>query len=153
MEGPSEELRTRVASEVRPLVDGMRPDVVDASGEEALTGTLEMVSSSCSEDVRTDRSVATGARELSASEAEDLLAAVHAWAALASYAAARIYGPNSPMRGGLAGWSKRVAGVLQKIAGILLTPLKLAAQSLRASSWSIGVNFPWAGVAVSLTWP
>lgn len=154
MEGPSTEIRAVVASRVNDLLGRYPPDHIDSDLEDALAEILEDVAGSCLRDVADDGRVWTqGPQELSSEDAEQLLATVHAWASVASYVTARVYGPNSPMCRTLAGWGSKVAGILQKIAGVLLTPLRLAAHTLGATSWTIGVNFPWTGVSVSLTWP
>jgi hypothetical protein len=154
--GPDDDLRAAIAHRVDVITERLPSGFLDPQAEEALEALLLDVEVFVRNDIEADAVVTaaeTGGAEVSESGAEDLLAAVHAWASVASYAAARIYAPSSPMRRSLAGWSKKVAGVLQRIAGILLTPLRVAAAALGASSWSITVNFPWTGVGVGLSWP
>jgi hypothetical protein len=91
--------------------------------------------------------------ELSESGGLDLLGAVEAWAGLASATVGRLYAPASPWpRRQLAGWAKSIAKRLRQLTNLLLTPLRAAANALGASSYSIGLNFPW-GVSVALNWP
>lgn len=84
-------------------------------------------------------------------ESEQLLASVDQWISVASYASAWVYAPQSPSPGKLAGWAKKIAETLRKLAHLLLTPLQVAARALGAVQWSVGAAFPW-GVTVSLTW-
>jgi hypothetical protein len=158
MLGPAEDFRAYVSQRVESLVtEGVWAEAVSERAEDALDDILTEIAAVAESDLASDEfltsSAAFEARNLTVEQAEDLLAAVNAWASVASYAAARLYAPNSPWRTGLAGWSKKIAKTLGRIVSILLTPLKAVAVALGASSWSIGINFPWAGVAVSLTWP
>ena len=77
------------------------------------------------------------------------LAAIEEWASLASYAVSRFYGPQSPLRRDIAGWSKKAAERLRKIAEKLRPRLARVAQLLNAVSFSISVGFPW-GVAIGV---
>jgi hypothetical protein len=79
------------------------------------------------------------------------LAAVDAWAGLASYAIGRFYAPASPWPYQKGGWDKMAPERLRRIGESLRGPLEQAARALGAASWSIGVGFPW-GVSVSVTW-
>lgn len=82
---------------------------------------------------------------------EDELAAIEAWASLASDAVARFYAPASPWPRNVAGWSARAAGRLRAISTTLSGVLTPLAPALGAQSFSIGVSFPW-GIQVSLSW-
>ncbi|MGT2462900.1 hypothetical protein [Sinomonas atrocyanea] len=81
----------------------------------------------------------------------DLYAAVQAWAALASYAVARVYAPGSPWHHGLTTVSKQALAVLSSLAAELTAPLHVAADALGASSYSVGTQFPSAPLAISLS--
>jgi hypothetical protein len=77
------------------------------------------------------------------------LAAMEEWASLASYAVSRFYGPQSPLRTDIAGWSRRAAERLRKIAEKLRPRLARVAELLGAVSFSISVGFPW-GVSIGV---
>lgn len=87
--------------------------------------------------------------------AEDLLASVEAWAALASHVTLEAYaGPVrevGAMHRRLAGWTKGVGATLTKMTGLLARYLAAAKRALGALTYSIGVSFPF-GVSVSLSW-
>jgi hypothetical protein len=84
-------------------------------------------------------------------ESKQLLASVDQWISVASYASAWVYAPQSPRAGNRAGWPKKIAETLRRLAHILLPPLRVAARGLGAVQWSVGVAFPW-GVSISVTW-
>jgi hypothetical protein len=86
----------------------------------------------------------------SAQPAEALLAAVDAWAGVASYAVVAFYAPASPWRRE-AGWGEAAVKRLRAIADALADALRIAASVLKALSWTVSVGFPW-GVSVGLTW-
>ena len=132
MEGPSAAVRDHIRSRVDSLES-------EDDLEEVLGEIEERISA---DDSPTDVSA----------DPLDELAAIDAWAALASYAVARFYGPSSPWPARLPGWSKRAALRLRGVAARLRPRLQAAAQATHASSWSIGVSFPW-GIQISLTWP
>jgi len=77
------------------------------------------------------------------------LAAIEEWASLASYAVSRFYGPQSPLRRDVAGWSKRAVERLRRITERLRPPLARVAERLHAVSFSISVGFPW-GVSIGV---
>jgi hypothetical protein len=131
MDGPPSQLRDEI---------GVRAEEIQS--EEELDRVLGEIENAISEDLS---SGALG-------DPLDELAAIDAWAALASYAVARYYGPASPWPRRIGGWSKGAARRLRGIAAKLRPPLQQAAQLTHASSWSIGVSFPW-GIQISLTWP
>ncbi len=133
MDGPSEEFRNHVARRAE--------EVQSEEDLERLLGEIE-------EAVPAYRGEPFPSEE----DPLDVLAAVDAWAALASYAVARFYAPSSPWPGRLAGWERSAARRLRSIAAKLEPRLRAAAQFAQARSWSIGVSFPW-GVQISLTWP
>jgi hypothetical protein len=58
---------------------------------------------------------------------------------------------SKPWPQGFAGLKKSVGEKLREIVDALRGVLVAIAKSLRATSWSIGVSFPW-GVSVSLSW-
>lgn len=118
-----------------------------------LERALDRIAGMVSQDIRNSEYFQT-ATPLSLGEAEgrDLLAAIDAWGGLASAAVARTYAPASPWPRSVAGWGKNVTSALQRITRLLLMPLRVAATAMGASSWSIGVGFPW-GISISLSWP
>ena len=77
------------------------------------------------------------------------LAAIEEWASLASYAVSRFYGPQSPLRRDIAGWSEQAVERLRKIAETLRPRLVRVARLLNAVSFSISVGFPW-GVSIGV---
>jgi hypothetical protein len=77
------------------------------------------------------------------------LAAIEEWASLASYAVSRFYGPQSPLRKDIAGWSRNAVERLRKIAEKLRPRLARVAELLGAVSFSISVGFPW-GVSIGV---
>ena len=88
-------------------------------------------------------------------ESSRLLAAAHAWPSLVSYATGRFYTEpkaevGTPFRR-IAGWSKEVAKKLDQLSQMLSPVLRNALGHTQATSFSIGVQFPW-GVSVSLEW-
>ena len=87
------------------------------------------------------------------------LAGVEAWASLASYAVVRFYDPeHGPGSAGawrrrFAGWGRDVTEELVEICGDLSDRVRaIGANLIGATSFSIGVNFPW-GISVSFSWP
>jgi hypothetical protein len=81
---------------------------------------------------------------------EEIIVSVEAWASLLSYASSRFYyeGPESLFKGG---YDKRVVKRLQDAAKTLSPFLKRALHATGATSFSIGIAFPW-GVSVALEW-
>ncbi len=138
MKGPDEGLRNEVAK----LID-------DLATEEDLYGILERIEGAVRDD-------APGGPETEY-EASDELAAVDAWAALASDAVQALYAPGSLnllRRKGhdLAGWSKTAAEKLRRIADALRGALRAVARVLRAIAFTVGVSFPW-GISISISFP
>ena len=136
MDGPSEDFRAYLVQQAERV-----------ESEDQLEDLLGEIEKSAERDVSGEGDVS----EYNAEQATDLLAAVQSWSTVISDTMARFSAPSSPWRQGLAGWGKSLLRRLQRIVRILLTPLRLAAKTLQASSYSIGLNFPW-GVSVSLTW-
>jgi hypothetical protein len=77
------------------------------------------------------------------------LGAIEEWASLASYAVSRFYGPQSPLRTDIAGWSRGAVERLREIAEKLRPRLAWVAALLAAVSFSISVGFPW-GVSIGV---
>jgi hypothetical protein len=131
VDGPSEDFRGNVA---------IRADAFES--EEELESLLGEVAEEILRDLDSGESA----------EAQDTLAAVISWTTVVSDTVARFSAPASPWKRRVSGWSKAVLDRMQQIAQMLLGSLTAAARALGASSWSIGIGFPW-GVSVSLTWP
>ncbi|MET7786722.1 hypothetical protein ABZS93_08830 [Streptomyces sp900116325] len=74
---------------------------------------------------------------------------VQEWASLASYAVARTYAPQSPLR--YAGFSRRVTQLLVRIVTLLTVQLNKLGHILTNPTFSISINFPW-GVSSSVSW-
>src|ERR1700719_4440400 len=106
MNGPDDEFRARVAV--------VAAEVGNEAALEALLGEVE-------EALQAD--IERGAGE----NADDDLAAVESWAAVASYAVARFHAPASPWPRDLAGWGNNAAGRLRNIANTLSTILRTVA--------------------------
>lgn len=159
MNGPSDELRTDVERAIDSMerelaeVDQRVPDTsawareVEVDVVRLLTRVLD----ECRRDVESDSRRGTGSTDLDPEGGEDLYAAALAWAALASYTVARIYGPRSPWHHGLATLPKDTLAVLGSMAVVLTGPLRLVRAALDAQSFSIAVQFPSAPLSVSLT--
>lgn len=131
MEGPSQDLRAWV---------GGRLDEIES--EDQLEELLAEIESAAQSDV--DAGVGD--------DGDEVLAAVDAWAGLASSVVARFYAPASPWPPNIAGWGRRALARLRRVCGVLLPALQKAANLLGASSWSISVGFPW-GISIGLSWP
>jgi hypothetical protein len=140
MNGPSENLRQATVAQLQNL-----DDTPDRVAEQRLLQALQFIEGEISSDIERIEP------ELNPDSARDLLSAVDSWASVISSAVARVYAPTSPWKRRVAGWAKEVADRLRWITNLLLTPLRLAAGVLGASSWSIGLNFPW-GVSIALSW-
>jgi hypothetical protein len=139
MDPPTDELRSQVAVALDDLTREAKEGRPD--GEDQLDEILGMI------ETRVEEALESGPDEDEHSE----LAAVDAWAGLASYAIARFYAPNSPWPWHKAGWDKRAPERLRRIARMLQPPLEQAARMLRAASWSVSVGFPW-GISISVGW-
>jgi len=131
MNGPSDEFREAVAAQAAEI-----------QSEDDLERMLEVIEEQMEGDLA----------EGGDSDPLDELSAIEAWAGLASFAAARFYAPSSPWPRRIGGWSRTAVKRLRSIATTLQTKLTAVANHVGASSWSIGVSFPW-GIQISLTWP
>lgn len=140
MDGPSENLRQEIVWQVQNLDEA--PDRVV---EQQLLQTLQVIE----QEIRFD--IERIEPELNSVSARDMLGAIDSWASVISSVVARVYAPTSPWKRKVAGWAKEVADSLRWLTNLLLTPLRVAAGALGASSWSIGLNFPW-GVSIALSW-
>lgn len=132
MEGPPEHFRAWVGQQIQTILT-----------EDELDGLLSEIASAAESDVSTGGDHQSG---------EELLAAVDAWAGLASHVMSRFYAPASPWPRNVAGWSRRALARLRRVCGALLPALTAGAKAVGASSWSISVGFPW-GISIGLTWP
>lgn len=141
MIGPELDYRQGVVDQLPPL-----DDLPDPLAEQVVLNALEQMEGAIRDDVQrpmpdlTDETVAY-----------DQLGAIEAWASAISTVVGRVYAPTSPWRRRVAGWAKNVASRIRWLTGLLLTPLRTIASALGASSFSIGLGFPW-GVSVSLSW-
>ncbi len=143
MQRPTENFRRAVADQLIEISRLAETGTVDAADEDRLDRVLTRILKAA------EAAVTEPVGDQSPAEA---LAAVEAWAALASYVVASLYAPASQLRTGLAGWSTHVAQRLRAICEMLQSPLGAAARGLGADSCSVSVGFPW-GVSVSLGWP
>ena len=119
-------------------------------GEAQLESLLESISATAMDELVP---LAEGADDPNA--AENVLVSVEAWASLASYACTKFYfeGPNevgTPLRR-LGGWSKGVVSQLTQLAQRFGQMLSRAMRAIGATSYSIGVSFPF-GISVGLSW-
>jgi len=114
-----------------------------ASSEKQLAGVLEEIATEADNDL--EKVDTTG------DAGHELVAAVEAWASVASYATTRFYfeGPESIFKGG--GFGKSVVSSLQRHAKTYSGHLRRALAATGASSFSITVGFPF-GLSVGLTW-
>jgi hypothetical protein len=149
MDGPSDNLRAAVGGLEWTRRADARADRGDA--EDSLAALLTRIERELTADVEGDLRVTTSDVD-AGDDSWDLLAAVEAWAGVSSAAVSQVYAPASPWPRRVGGWGKKAIAALQRIIKILLTPLQVAAKGVGASSWSIGVSFPW-GLSVSLSWP
>jgi hypothetical protein len=141
--GPSEELRAQIASQLDQIASNQpnAPRNVTPETEERLTGVLGRITAELEADsVNEDDNPQT------------LLDATNEWAGLLSYAVSRVYAPASPWPFGLGGWGHGPVQSLRRAAVQLQNPLGRAAAALGADCFSVSVGFPW-GVAVGLSWP
>ena len=142
MRFPSDDLRGTVQRRCEELRS--RPAdsfFVDAALEDGLDSILDEISEALAGALELDRDEGPG----------EALSRVEAWVSLASYAAVRTYGPESPWWRGWAGWRASVARRLRRICDQLNSELARAAGGLHADGWSIGASFP-AGITVALSW-
>jgi hypothetical protein len=127
MDGPDRRYRTYIAEQA----DGI-------TTEDAVDGLLAEIAGAVREDAR-------------AGQPADDLASVEAWAALASYAVGRYYGPSSPLRKDIAGWSNKAVERLREIANVLAERLRALVGYVGATGFSVAVGFPW-GISIALNW-
>jgi hypothetical protein len=120
------------------------------ASEEALEEVLDLISSHASDDLGP-----LARQEPGEDQAWEMLAAVDAWASLASYAFQRIYTEESMAVGTpfiqFPGTKKSVMQRLQSVSSKLRPALEKACRGLGALSYSISVGFP-AGVSVGISW-
>jgi hypothetical protein len=141
VEGPRDDLRQRLND---PIAGLALVSVVTSAEEDRLEGILGEIEEELARDV--------DAPGLDDQDPYIILAAVDAWAALASDAVASVYAPASPRRDRReAGWRRRVAERVRRIGHGMERPLMKAARSVGASSWSVSVGYPW-GISVGLGW-
>ncbi|HEY7484115.1 MAG TPA: hypothetical protein VH912_06585 [Streptosporangiaceae bacterium] len=92
-------------------------------------------------------------QKLQAEDPRGLLAAVEAWASVASDVVAGFHSSDRPEAPKSVGLSPAVANTLRQITDQLRTPLGHAAKELDAMGYAISVGTPAAPLAVTLTWP
>ncbi|HTB50378.1 MAG TPA: hypothetical protein VK701_05315 [Solirubrobacteraceae bacterium] len=126
MTGPSADYRERVAKQM---------DRID--NEAALDQLLDELEGAVSED-------SDGGKP------DEDLAAVESWASIASYAVSRFYTQKS-LRRDYAGWGKRQAKRLRRIADKLADILRGIVGQVGAIGFSVGIAFP-GGVSIALNW-
>lgn len=145
MNGPHESFRELIADELDIITREAAAAVRGrgAANEEKLEFILE--------HILREMTDASTIAPVSLEAADGSLAAVEAWAGLASYAVARFYAPASPWPRDLAGWSTKVVERLREISEKLRRELARAVALLKPESYSVGVGFPW-GISISLTW-
>jgi hypothetical protein len=140
MQGPTEELRASIVDELAAAFGEAEVGVADVLDEDRLEGALGHILEAINDaSTATPKPFETPA---------DSLAAIEAWAALASYAVARVYAPASPWPVGSAAWDERIVKRLRKIANKLKDELEKAARHLKPESFSVSVGYPW-GVSIS----
>lgn len=159
MNGPSQDLRNRIADELEglPGASNRGPE-----HEQVAERLLEQIAAEAESDVEVDLESITDLSQVAVageppsrdqlSTAEALLVTVNEWASVLSYVSSAVYGPASPMPRRLVGWGNKALTHIQSAAKVLLKPLAAAASVTGASSWSISVGFPW-GISVGLSWP
>lgn len=143
MNAPSSELREEIAKELDELTAAVAARDAEEYGEDQLDEILGIIENAVDKALQSDAQDEDEHAEL---------AAVDAWAGLASYAVARFYAPKSPWPWHEAGWTKRAPERLRRIASKLRPALERAARALGAASWSVSVGFPW-GISIAVSWP
>jgi hypothetical protein len=151
MEGPSVEFRQDVASRM----DGVSPleiavPNVTLAMESELENLLQEIDGRLRDDIGSSEILRDG--EFDVANATEILAAIDAWMSLASYAIGRTYAPQSPFRGGVAGWTLDVGRRIEDLARSVRGALSSAAMGLGAESWSVSSGFPF-GISVGLSFP
>jgi hypothetical protein len=127
MNGPTREFRGYVHERAQEL-----------ESEEQVDELLGQIEGALSED-------------MGAENPEEDLAAVEAWASVASYVVARFYAPASPWPRDVAGWSRKAAERLRRISSKVADVLRSIVGQVGATGFSIGVAFPW-GISIALNW-
>lgn len=150
--GPPHELRTSLVQGAREFRQLAELDLSEDSFTQLETSLAEQLKRLLDE---LERAIARAELDdppaLTDEGATDVLAAVHAWASLASRTVAEVYAPNSPFPWNVGGWGKRIGRILQRIATRLGPLANKAARTIGASGASVAVTFPW-GVSVSIQW-
>jgi hypothetical protein len=130
--------------------------LAEATTEEAIASTLFEIRLLAASDL--DRVV--GLEEISPELGQEILAAVEAWASLASAVVMEFSLTQQRRNIGAAwklggrvwpGWKKALAGQLRQVGDTLRPSLSAARTALGATSFSISVGFPW-GISVGLSW-
>ncbi len=124
MDGPKDRLRVEIAQELDRLTVEVAERDEDAFGEEQLDEILVRIQN------EVEAALEAGPQDDGHSE----LAAVDAWAGLASYAVARFYAPTSPWPWKKGGWTDKAPERLRHIADKLRPALEWAAKTLGAAS-------------------
>lgn len=129
----------------------------EAATDEDLVHVLRVIGDLAASDL-----LQLGEREeISPEEGSEILAAVEAWASLASGAVMDFSLTERPPEGEVTahrflrkivpGWRKPVTAQLRQVANTLGPALMAARDALAATSFSVSVGFPW-GIAIGLSW-
>lgn len=132
--------------------------LTEATTEQGVVNTLALIQSRAAEDLGR----VAEREEISSEEGRDILAAVEAWASVASAVVLEFSLAQGPQNVGAAwrvawpsriwpGWRKALTGQLQQVADTLRPSLAAVRNALGASSFSISVCFPWV-IEVGLSW-
>jgi hypothetical protein len=149
MDGPSIEFRQEVANRMDGISPSQSaPSNVTPEMESGLEGLLAEIDGRLRDDMGSSSILRNDA--LAETDANDVLAAIDAWMSLASYAIGRVYAPQSPFRGGLAGWTLDVGRRIEDLARSVRNAISHAAKGLGAESWSVASGFPF-GISVGLS--
>jgi hypothetical protein len=97
-----------------------------------------------------EKAVNEAAREDAHEEAADVMAAIDAWASLASYVVWRFYSPRSP-RDDEAGLSEKTARRLRNLSMAFRRTLDAIKIDIGATGFTVSVGIPW-GVSIGVTW-
>ncbi|MFG1963124.1 hypothetical protein [Nonomuraea sp. NPDC049028] len=140
MNVPDTTLRAYVAERARQLAS--------ERDEDGLNSLLEEIQ----QRINIDVAIEEDHPPLEIEEARYVLVVVEAWASVISDAMVRFYGPESPLKQTLAGWSASIITRLHQLYNVLGRALGFAGAALGAADFGISAGFPW-GVSVSLSWP
>lgn len=140
MRAPTDEDRRKIADGTVGLRDIPNDEEAEAMLDDALSYLVTLLEKELDTNPPED------------DDAEELAAACVAWASVASYALASAYAPASPFPRNLAGFGQRALKRILKLVKVLRRPLSVAQKGLGASSYSIGISFPW-GISISFQWP